>query len=143
MMWRRSRRRRTRAFGTSPAPCRATFTSWTVSAFLRGLVVLAWPMLQDCHFCCWQSYESLIELQARVPLRLLAAGARLLFAPGDLGNILFFFHISSAKRCALASATLLCLPLCEASRARVLNSISRALPPDLSNCVVCVPARRA
>ena len=93
--------------------------------------------------CCWQSYESSIELQARVPLRLLAAGARLLFAQGDLGNILFSFYISSAKRCAPANATRLCLPLCEASRARVLNSISRALPPDLSTCVVCAPARRA
>ena len=86
-------------------------------------------------------------MQPRVPLRLLAAGARLLFAPGDLGNILFFFqHIVSKKvragQCdAPVPAPSRGAEASTATRARVPNSCPQST--DLSHCVVCVPALRA
>ena len=49
-----------------------------------------------------RSSELPVRATAARSLRLLAAGARLLFAPGDLGYFLFFFHIfgenESARR---------------------------------------------
>ena len=47
-----------------------------------------------------RSSELPVRATAARSLRLLAAGAWLLFAPGDLGYFLFFFHIFGEKESA-------------------------------------------